>query len=242
MKREDKKDLYAVYQSTHFGFIRDERKENYKNSKKIFEAYYGKFLPEKNAKIIDIACGSGTFLNWLKDKGYIHILGIDISKEQIKLAKEKLGSEIILTADAFDFLKTQKNTYDMIVALDLIEHFEKEEILELLKSAYRALNPGGKLLLSVPNAETLFGGTILYGDFTHEIAFTQESLSQILRFCGFKTIKFLETEPIINNPKSLFRFIIWKIIKQLIKIYFLASTGSVGSGRYYPNISVLAIK
>jgi hypothetical protein len=130
----------------------------------------------------------------------------------------------------------------MITALDLIEHFEKEEILELLGLIYRALKFNGKLLLSVPNAETLFAGSILYGDFTHEIAFTRSSLSQILRLSGFKEIKFLRTEPVIHNFKSLVRFLIWKFIKQLIKIYFLAATGSIGGGEYHQNISVLAMK
>lgn len=242
MKKENKKELYNLYQSTHFSFIR-KLGAGKQNIDRTFEVYYSSILPkEKTAKIIDIACGSGEFLFWLKNKGYSSIFGIDISREQTDIAIRNLGDDKVETADAFEFLKNKKDIFDMIIALDLIEHFEKEEILELLQLIYQALKPKGCLLLSVPNAGTLFAGSIRYGDFTHEIAFTRTSLSQVLRLSGFKTIQFLKTEPIVHNFRSLVKFLIWKFIKQLIKIYFLVVTGSVGSGRYDQNIVVLAVK
>jgi len=241
MKKENKKELYNLYQSTHFGFIRAEAGRQ--NKDRAFDAYYGSVLPkEKTDKIVDIACGSGDFLSWLKNKGYNNIFGIDISKEQIERARKNIGNNEVEMRDVFEFLKDKKDNFDMIIALDLIEHLEKEEILELLRLIYEALKTSGRLLLSVPNAETLFAGSILYGDFTHEIAFTRASLSQVLRLNGFQEIKFLKTEPIVHGFKSFVRFLIWKAIKQLIKIYFLAETGSVGSRGYSQTLSFLAVK
>ena len=45
---------------------------------------------------------------------------------------------------------------------------------------HAALRAGGAVLIDVPNMDWLFAGHERYMDFTHELGFTQESLSQLL--------------------------------------------------------------
>ena len=45
----------------------------------IFNANYLKFLPvDKTARILDIGCGIGHFLAYVKSKNYNNFLGVDI--------------------------------------------------------------------------------------------------------------------------------------------------------------------
>jgi cyclopropane fatty-acyl-phospholipid synthase-like methyltransferase len=57
--------------------------------------------------------------------------------------------------------------------MDVIEHLTRQELFDLLDSVYRVLAPGGVCLVHVPNAEGLYGMRIRYGDFTHELAFSE---------------------------------------------------------------------
>ena len=92
-------------------------------------------MPEdKKAEIIDLGCGNGGFVYWLQQIGYQNAEGIDISAEQIE-AGQKLGIKNIRQADIKEFLITQlPNNYDVIFMRDILEHFNKEEILDVLET------------------------------------------------------------------------------------------------------------
>lgn len=132
--------------------------------------------------------------------------------------------------------------YDLIIAHNIIEHFTKQEIKEIIDLVYKALRKSGVFVASTPNAESLFSSRIRCSDFTHEIAFTPTSLSMVLRLSGFNDIKIFPKEPYIHGIKSLFRWILWKTIKQLIKFYLLVETGEIGYGVYTQVIYVVGEK
>lgn len=92
------------------------------------------------------------------------------------------------------------------LAIDIIEHFKKDEILEILKLIYDSLNKKGILIIKTPNSETIFSGRYHYWDFTHEIIFNKTSLMQILSLTGFNNFVFKEEYPIIHGFKSFIRF------------------------------------
>lgn len=196
-----------------------------------FRSYFARFLPsDKAARIVDIGCGCGAFVLWLEHRGYTNVAGIDISREQVEAGKAH-GVKSIHCADAFEYLALE-DEFALIAAHDLIEHFSKEQVLEFLTLAKKALQPGGILLLSVPNGQSLLSGRIVYGDFTHQTPFTPSSLAQVLWFKGFSDVKVYPKEPVIHGMRSLCRWILWKIFKQFIRFYLLVEIGSPGDGVY----------
>jgi len=60
--------------------------------------------------------------------------------------------------------------------LNILEHFTREELYPLLESVTARLAPGGRLIASVPNADSPHASRAIYADITHEIAFTPTSL------------------------------------------------------------------
>lgn len=236
-----KEKLYSKYVSTHTSYLGEITIENIKKQFPTWKFYYSKFLPkDKNAKILDVGCGKGGFVYWLQQISYENSFGIDISKEQIILAK-RLGIKNIKQADLFKFLRDKKESYDVIFARDILEHFKKEEILNILKLFYNSLKQKGKVIIQVPNAEGPFGTHYLYSDFTHELAFTERSLNQIFKSVGFKEIYCYPTPPPNIGTISRCRFLLWKLIECLLKFYTLIETGS-SKGFFTRNIICVAIK
>lgn len=187
----------------------------------------GRFLPEdKQARILDLGCGNGAFLYFLKREGYKNILGIDVSPEQIELAK-KIGINGVKCQDVLDFLKNSDEKFNVITAFDLIEHFRKDEFLLLSKLVYRALKAQGLFILRTINGETPFSGRLRYADLTHEICFTRRSISTALLNANFKKVKALPAYHYFpEGIRSSIKFTIWKIIEFGLRIYMMVETGN----------------
>lgn len=113
----------------------------------------------------------------------------------------------------------------MIIALDVIEHYNKSELLTLLDAVCGTLKDTGVFLVQTPNANGPFGARHRYSDFTHELAFTPSSLSQALRIAGFKRIEFAPVAPIFHGIVSLIRWCAWKIIQLPLVVYLAIETG-----------------
>lgn len=237
-----RKELYSNYVSSLASYLyRGSNLENFKKQFSVWRKYYNKFLPKaKEIRILDLGCGAGEFLFYLQELGYKDSFGIDVSHEQIELAK-KLGIKNVEVIDLNEFLKEQKEVYNVIFARDIIEHFRKEEILKIMKFIYNVLSENGKLIIQSINAESPFGIKYLYGDFTHEAAFTQTSLHQILWVAGFRKIEFYPTGPVIHGINSAIRYFLWKMIELFFKFYMLVETGS-GKGIFTQNLICIAEK
>jgi len=197
---------------------------------RAYDTFLKGWLPEKNVAILDVACGGGNLLHFFKTRGYADLQGVDVSPEQVALSKQV--TENITEANTIDYLVEKQQSYDLITGLDIIEHFQKSEVLKFLDASYGALKPGGRIILQTPNAGSPWGMMVRYGDFTHEVAFGPNSLKQLLSLCGFSEIESRETGPVIHGVLSLGRFLIWKIIRVGLAIWNLSETGGMGSGIY----------
>ncbi|AEB09506.1 class I SAM-dependent DNA methyltransferase [Desulfobacca acetoxidans] len=184
-----------------------------------------KFLPpDKGLSILDLGCGCGPFLYACQQAGYRNLAGVDASPEQVALARE-LGLNQVIQGDLRNFLATSQERYNVITAFDVLEHFTKAEVMEILDQVYTALHPGGLFLLRTPNGEGPFAGRYFYGDFTHEVCFTRHSLAQVLRAAGFAEMSFYEVAPLPHGVKSTIRFLLWHVIKGCLWFYQAVETG-----------------
>lgn len=197
-----------------------------------FDSYFSRFLPvDRQAKILDLGCGSGAFVSWLYTKGYENAEGIDVSQEQIDTGINR-GVKSLKWVVTFEYLKGRQDEYVLISAHDLIEHFEKEGILCLLNLIFEALQRGGNVLVLTLNTELLFSSRTKYSHFTHEIGFTPHSLSRVLYFTGFRDVKIFPKEPYVHGLRSAVRWVLWTGIKQFARLYLSVEAESTGSGVY----------
>jgi 2-polyprenyl-3-methyl-5-hydroxy-6-metoxy-1,4-benzoquinol methylase len=165
----------------------------------------------KHSRILEIGCGDGRMLSYLRSKGYVNALGIDGSAEQIARARRR--NVPAAHAEVFDFLRGQKEEYDGIIAIDVLEHFTKEELLDLFMMAFAAMKPGASILLQTVNGDGIFAGHFAYGDLTHMTILNEASLGQILRFAGFADERFEEAGPAANSVSGIFRAGAWSVVR-----------------------------
>jgi len=100
------------------------------------------------ARILDIGCGPGQFAEYLIQRcPSIEYTGIDFSKIAINAAKERCPLVTFIEADIFQINILEKGEYDLIVALELLEHLEND--LTLLNK----IPVGKKTIFSVPNSD-----------------------------------------------------------------------------------------
>ncbi len=240
MNYKDK--FYSKYVSSHTKELYgDFSIEKIKSQFPVWKSYFSTLLfRDKKAKILDIGCGNGSFLFWLKSMGFKNFEGVDISQEQINLGK-KIGIENIFCVDFRDYLKGKNNSYDLIFTRDLLEHFEKGEVVEILELIFSSLAPNGKFIIQTVNAENLLWGRLRHSDFTHDFAFTESSIKQALFVCGFENINVYPQRPVSHGLISFFRSVLWRIIELFLKFYLLIEVGSA-KGIFTQNIIIFAKK
>lgn len=190
--------------------------------------FSGVLPADRNANILDVACGSGGFLYFLRKLGYVNILGVDASPEQLAVG-EQHGLPVE-RADAFRFLRDNPQTFDLITGLDVIEHFTKDEVIEFLELTAGALRPGGAVLFQTPNAFSPFGMQLRSADFSHEVCFTPLSLAYVLRSAGFADIQVYPCGPVPVGLYGAARCVLWRVLTSLIKAYNLIETGAASDG------------
>lgn len=192
-KRQNMKRVWERYCTAAFNYTNKLGQQQFESASKYYDRNYGKLLPDdKHAKILDIGSGAGHFLYYLKQKGYGNYWGIDISPEMVQFVKLNI-TERIENADVFDFLKDRKSMYDVIIGNDLIEHISKERILDLLDLIYLSLKPKGRVILKTPNMCAPFALSARYLDFTHEVGFTEHSLTAVLIIANFQHVNIFPT-------------------------------------------------
>ena len=152
------------------------------------------------AKILDVGCGMGFALLGLKALGYTQVSGVDSDQGQVASCQSK-GLNVALTSDTVAFLKERPSTFDAILCLDVIEHISVQNQLEFVRALADALVPGGRLICTMPNANSVLGSRTRYIDWTHHTSFTEHSLDFLLFNGGFKEIQILPME-FIQRPRS----------------------------------------
>jgi len=193
--------------------------------------YFRNWLPaDKEARIVDLACGAGSLLHFFRARGYSNVAGVDISPEQVALSRQVTGN--VTQDNVLHFLQGRAGEFDLITAIDLVEHFQKEEVLAFLDGCHSALRPGGRLILQTPNSETPWAGSIRYGDFTHEVGFQSSSLGRLMGLTGFVNVAGREQGPVPKgySAASTLRYILWRAIRLSHQFHNVVETGGRGSG------------
>lgn len=149
--------------------------------------YFEGFVNETN-KCLEIGCGWGTLAKVVKDKFNCQIDVIEPSKLAAKVAKEHFGLNAF-QGDFNSFIDQWHNNkkYNFIYSYHVFEHIAEPNIF--LGKVKEILEPGGRLLLALPDtlnpeqpSERLF-------HIDHCFYYTPRTISLMLEKNGFKVLK-----------------------------------------------------
>jgi 2-polyprenyl-3-methyl-5-hydroxy-6-metoxy-1,4-benzoquinol methylase len=201
------------------------------------------FPPDRGSKIIDLGCGHGALIHFAQEAGYHNIAGIDHSLQQVETAR-RLGINGIRHGELVEAVSSmESNSLDAIVTFDVIGHFRKDELTSFVDQVLRVLHSNGRWIIHAPNGESPFGARMRYSDFTHELAFTRGSISQLLLSSGFARVDCYEDGPVAHGPASAARFLLWKAIRVGLRFLLAVETGDLGHNAIFSqNLFAVAIK
>jgi 2-polyprenyl-3-methyl-5-hydroxy-6-metoxy-1,4-benzoquinol methylase len=105
--------------------------------------------PFEGAKLLDVGCGTGWFLEVAKGEG-LDVTGLEIGEDLARYTANKLAINVRTTSLAELSLD---ETFDILTLFDVLEHVTNPRAL--LKSVSDHLNPGGIALLFTPNFDSV---------------------------------------------------------------------------------------
>jgi ubiquinone/menaquinone biosynthesis C-methylase UbiE len=130
-------------------------------------------------KVLDAGCGTGLFLEWLKQYTSEQVIGVDISKEALSFCQRNKGVNTY-QASVVE-LPFASESFGLITCNDVLQHVPSKDI-EVLKEFYRVLKPGGLLYLRT-NAEQRFAAKDDLSADYHRYSFTElEEKAKTLNF------------------------------------------------------------
>jgi len=151
----------------------------------IMEAIYG--LTNKD-RILEVGCNDGSFLDYLKSKGYTDLAGIEPTNDASAIALRK-GHTVHHTFWNLDFackFTAASGKYKLVVTRQVLEHIV--DLTNFLSAISEALSDQGGLVIEIPDADW----NLDYLDYAlweeHVNYFTRDSLRNLLNLHGFRIL------------------------------------------------------
>ncbi len=144
-------------------------------------------LPD-GARILDVGCGDGFHLRLLLEYGNKtwSLEGVDLDRRAVEAAER---SGITVHYGSIDVLDLSEDHYDLIFMIQTIEHVERPD--EVLRSVFRLLKPGGRLVIVTDNTGSIDFGLFkrkYWGGYhfpRHLNLFNKSSLTKLAKKVGF---------------------------------------------------------
>lgn len=188
-------------------------------------------LPIIKGNILEVGCGTGATLEYLKARGASYVVGIDINVNSIEMAAKR-GLDLTLTADIEkDELSFKEKEFDVIILADVLEHLYNP--WETLKKLSPFLKDNGYVLLSLPNIKhyTILRRLIFHDEWKYTDAgildnshirfFTFKEIKGLLDFAGFRIVRVEYNNAAGRKIKLLNKLLFGLLDSYLVVQYFI---------------------
>lgn len=124
------------------------------------DAVVRELLASGARRVIDLGCGRGELLQWLRDHDqFTRLIGIDIDARALAQARSMLGLDLLRPDDRLHvcYGSFEKTDWDMpavdaAVMLETIEHVDPGRLPRVERTVFGHLDPG-LVLITTPNKE-----------------------------------------------------------------------------------------
>jgi 2-polyprenyl-3-methyl-5-hydroxy-6-metoxy-1,4-benzoquinol methylase len=182
-------ELAAFYPNDYWG-AEDEPTQEWIASSQSDKLQFMASCKISSGRILDVGCGSGFFLRAL-DPGRWQRFGVELGAAAVEASRRALGSDRIVEGTLHDAAYPDAE-FDVVTLWSALEHTNQPQ--STLTEAKRILNPGGTLIVQVPNAASyqlrLFSGRWFALDVPrHRYHFTPATLERLLSKAGLSVYR-----------------------------------------------------
>lgn len=183
-KKENEYDNYEDWK--HWG------DDSFGTWSKLDEVYYRQELKRtgiefnNRSRIYEIGFGNGSFAGFIQSMGCQYFCS-EVNQKLVERARS-FGMKVYENGIAQILHSMGAGSFDAIVAFDVLEHLNIEEILIFLYDAHTLLKNGGVVLARIPSGDSPFGRAIFHGDITHLTALGSQSVFQLAYKTGFEVV------------------------------------------------------
>jgi len=167
-----------------------------------------------SGSVLDVGCATGMFCAYLKTKGFDTVVGIDLNEALIKEARDHVDTEFI-HGDAQEFMEKSGRLFDIIFLINVVEHIERDHVVNFMKAVHSSLKSDGFAVVRVPNMNNILSAGHLADDLTHFTGLTEQSLKQLSLSAGFREVIELNQFSMQNFKGKIKAMIGWGIHKFL---------------------------
>lgn len=192
-----------------FGLYTDEDRE-------YFTALF-KLTPlrrlQKGARVLEIGFGTGKFLSYAQSLGF-NLYATEVNPRLTDIAA-KQGFEVVTTDNLDSFAD---NSFDLVIAFDVIEHIPQDELASLFNDIHRVLIDKGRFVARFPNGDSPFGLAYQNGDASHVTTLGSLKARYFARHSGFEDIRLIgDIEPFDGTtPLAMARRFIRRKTKKVV--------------------------
>ena len=99
--------------------------------------------------VLDLGCGIGWFEAYAAKQGCSRVVGVD--KDEVRLERARLlAPEAVFISGDVTVMEGGLGTFTLVAMFDFLEHLPRDVVPHVLRNAASLLEPGGRLLISVP--------------------------------------------------------------------------------------------
>jgi SAM-dependent methyltransferase len=139
---EDHKNYYNEIAKNYESYVPQN-----KSMIKILLNFFKESKIKKDSKILDLGAGTGLVTGGIVKEGYKDITLVDISEEELKIAKSK-NSLKNAKCQTIDLTKDNiPGKFDVIYETMSLDYFKGEKMQSILEKIKNALNPNGKFII-----------------------------------------------------------------------------------------------
>ena len=163
-------------------------------------------------KLLDVGCGAGLYLDYLKSKGY-SVEGIELSPWGYNIAKNKLGLKV--HNDLIENLEPPRDKFDVITLYDVLEHTTNPN--KFLQELKKWLKKDGMVMFNVPNIDSAISKSTkeLWNKLCppdHTFHFNAKSVSYLLNKNGYYPFSISTNNGELGESLGQFTIGVWHMI------------------------------
>jgi SAM-dependent methyltransferase len=143
---------------------------------KVIADHLSKWIPQ-DAHVLEIGAG---YCDWINAVRAGRKVAIDVWPEMPRHAAPNVDARILNATASLPSLGSA--TFDIVLASNVIEHFETDVASAIVANVVTLLKPGGRFIVIQPNFR--FAYRQYFDDYTHRSIFTDVSLSSLMRNSG----------------------------------------------------------